>query len=348
MDAVAQLDRATAFHIAPQRGEPRRVLIVGTGERAVRLARALSRQGVMVVGAIDDAPQPQLALCSPAVPWLGGLDQLIDATVLGHVEELFVALPLRSGFDAWIRARAAARQLGIPVTLEFDLIDELDRTCFLPGISHVAAIHYSRHPSQVGVARLAKRAIDVAVSLTALTLLAPVFAATALAVGLTSPGPVIFRQNRVGLSRRHFRMLKFRTMDADAERKSADLPTLDPHGIMFKAEADPRVTRVGAWLRRTSLDELPQLINVLNGDMSLVGPRPMPTWVYDRVRAPEFHRRSSVLPGMTGLWQVKGRVQNVERLTSDDLDYVDRWSLRRDAAILLKTPLAVLRGTGAQ
>jgi lipopolysaccharide/colanic/teichoic acid biosynthesis glycosyltransferase len=107
------------------------------------------------------------------------------------------------------------------------------------------------------------------------------------------------------------------------------------------------VTRVGAWLRRTSLDELPQLINVLNGDMSLVGPRPMPTWVYDRVRAAEFHRRSSVLPGMTGLWQVNGREQNLERLTSHDLDYVDRWSLRRDAAILLKTPMAVLRGTGA-
>lgn len=346
-EAVVQIDQAVPRSAAPRRGAPRRILIVGTGHRAVRLAGMLAQRGAMVVGAIDDVPQRALAQCLPPVPWLGPLDRLADAMVQRHVDELFIAIPLRSGFDAWTRASVVARQLGIPATFEFDLIDEIQGT-HLATRTGVLAIHYNRHPSQIGVRRHVKRMIDVTVSIIALMLLAPIFVLTALAVGVTSPGPIFFRQDRVGLSRRAFRMLKFRTMRADSEDRSFELPTLDPHGVMFKAEADPRVTRVGAWLRRSSLDELPQLINVLTGDMSLVGPRPMPTWVYDRVRTPAFHRRSSMLPGVTGLWQVRGREQNIERMTAHDLDYVDQWSLFRDIAILLKTPLAVVRGTGAR
>jgi lipopolysaccharide/colanic/teichoic acid biosynthesis glycosyltransferase len=348
LDVAGRVDRAASASLGPGRRGPRRILIVGTGERAVRAAAHLTRNGAIVLGAIDDALQPALAGCSPPVPWLGGLDRLADETLRRHAEELFVALPLRSGFDAWLYARAVARDLGIPATLELDLTGERQRTRLLAGSERAPVVEYNRHPSQLGLRRITKRALDLSVAVSAIALLAPLLLAAAIGVKLTSPGPVIFRQGRVGLSRRRFQMLKFRTMDVGAEGQSADLPTLDPHGVMFKADVDPRVTRFGSWLRRTSVDELPQLFNVLRGDMSLVGPRPMPTWVYDRVPSREFHRRSAVLPGMTGLWQVNGRHQDLGRMTADDLSYVEGWSIRQDLSILRRTPLAVLKGTGAK
>jgi lipopolysaccharide/colanic/teichoic acid biosynthesis glycosyltransferase len=347
VNAISAVDPAVPVAAVPPRNAPPRVMIVGTGERAARLARVLSLSGKTIVGAIDNTPQPALARCVPAVPWLGGLDRLVQEAIDRHVEELFVAMPLRSGFDAWARAGAVARELGIPATFEFDLIDG-GRTRLAPGRSDTAAILYNQHPSRVGVKRIVKRLIDVVVSFTALVLLAPVFLLTALAIAATSRGPILFCQQRVGLSRRRFRMLKFRTMRPDAVERPPDLATLDPHGVMFKVACDPRVTPLGNWLRRSSLDELPQLVNVLKGEMSLVGPRPMPLWVYSAARMSEFHRRSSVLPGVTGLWQVNGRAQDLARMTRDDLEYVDRWSLLLDMTVLIRTPWAVLRGTGAR
>ena len=236
VNAVANVERAVPVAAVPPRNAPPRVMIVGTGERAARLARVLSLSGKTIVGAVDDTLQPALASCVPAVPWLGGLDRLVPEAIDRHVEELFVAMPLRSGFDAWVRAGAVARELGIPATFEFDLIDG-GRPQFAPGRSDAASILYNRHPSRVGVNRVVKRLIDVVVSLTALVLLAPVFVLTALAIAATSKGPILFSQHRVGLSRRRFRMLKFRTMRPDAVERPPDLPTLDPHGVMFKVRA---------------------------------------------------------------------------------------------------------------
>jgi exopolysaccharide biosynthesis polyprenyl glycosylphosphotransferase len=327
---------------------PRRVLIVGTGRRAMRLAAALRAEGVQIVGAIDDDPQPELATM-PGVSWLGGLDDLVTQVVDLHVDEIYVAQPLRSGYDAWIRSRDTARRLGIPATLEFDLVDDVERTRFRTGTTDAAALFYNLHPSRQGFPRFLKRLIDVVLATIALAVLSPLLCAAAVAVALTSPGPVFFLQDRVGAGRRSFRMLKLRTMVVNGgDRPRPELATIDPYGVMFKAEDDPRITRVGRWLRRTSIDELPQLINVIAGDMSLVGPRPMPLWVYERVRTPEFHRRSAVLPGMTGLWQVNGRVQDLSVMTRDDLAYVDGWSLRADIELLLRTPGVVLRGSGAR
>jgi lipopolysaccharide/colanic/teichoic acid biosynthesis glycosyltransferase len=201
-----------------------------------------------------------------------------------------------------------------------------------------------------------KRLLDVALSVLALLVLSPVLATIAVAVRLTSRGPSLFRQERLGLAARPFTCLKFRTMYADA----ADAPHREyvtrllteatpPRGGatgLFKIERDPRVTPFGRWLRRTSLDELPQLVNVLRGEMSLVGPRPALAWEAALYR-PEEHRRFEVLPGITGLWQVSGRSRlSMREALALDLEYVRRRSLALDLQILARTVPTVLRSEG--
>jgi exopolysaccharide biosynthesis polyprenyl glycosylphosphotransferase len=191
--------------------------------------------------------------------------------------------------------------------------------------------------------------MDVAGSLVLLALLSPVLLAAAAAVKVTSPGPVLFRQERLGINKRRFRMLKFRTMVEGAESLIAELEAMnEAEGPVFKLRNDPRVTKVGAFLRRTSIDELPQLFNVLRGEMSLVGPRPLPVRDYLGFEAEWHKRRFSVKPGITCLWQISGR-SNVgfDEWIRMDLDYIDRWSFGLDLQILLRTIPAVLRREGA-
>jgi lipopolysaccharide/colanic/teichoic acid biosynthesis glycosyltransferase len=193
-----------------------------------------------------------------------------------------------------------------------------------------------------------KRAIDVLLSILIVVLILPLFAVICAAIALTSPGPVFFVQTRVGRFGETFGMIKFRSMYQDAERRRAEIEELsDREGICLKIRKDPRVTPVGRILRRWSLDELPQLINVLSGDMSLVGPRP--ALVEEVVAYPEYaHRRHQVLPGITGLWQVSGRADiGFNEMILLDLDYVRRVSLLTDVLILMRTVLAVASGKGA-
>ncbi len=184
----------------------------------------------------------------------------------------------------------------------------------------------------------------------ALLLMSPLLAVIAVAIRLDSPGPVFFGQLRVGVGGKPFRMWKFRTMVPDADRLKPALAEMNESGDprLFKISRDPRVTRVGRWLRRTSLDELPQLFNVLRGEMSLVGPRP---FFPEDVESYESHHleRLTVLPGITGLWQVSGRsdIQDFEAVVSLDRDYIRRWSIGLDLRILAKTIPAVLRRDGA-
>ena len=205
-------------------------------------------------------------------------------------------------------------------------------------------------PVSVGLAF--KRLIDVAGSGVGLLLLAPVLLAVALAVRLSSPGPVLFRQFRLGRGGRPFYVLKFRTMVVDAERRLAELEAQNEAagGVLFKIRRDPRVTPIGRFLRRTSLDELPQLWNVLRGEMSLVGPRPLQLRDSHRLEAMDaqaFAVRLSVTPGVTGAWQVGGRSDGTEGMVRQDLDYVANWSLAEDFKILLLTIPVVLSGRGA-
>jgi exopolysaccharide biosynthesis polyprenyl glycosylphosphotransferase len=200
------------------------------------------------------------------------------------------------------------------------------------------------------VARVAKRAFDIVGATLGLVVLAPVLLALAALIRLSSKGPAFFIQDRVGLGGRVFRFYKFRTMVCDAEQRKADLAHLNEmSGPVFKIKRDPRITRLGAILRKTSLDELPQLWNVLKGDMSLVGPRPpLPAEVelYSVFQA----QRLGVTPGLTGLWQVSGRntIEDFETWVRLDLEYARRWTLWLDIKIVLKTVVVVLLARGAQ
>ena len=206
-------------------------------------------------------------------------------------------------------------------------------------------VHY---PGLDNTQRTLKRVLDVTVSVAGLVLLSPLFLAVALAVRLDSPGPVLFLQKRVGADEKVFVCYMFRSMQRDAEVRQADLePLNEAEGPAFKIKDDPRVTRVGRFLRRWSIDELPQLVNVLKGEMSLVGPRPLP--VRDFLRMEESHkRRLGAVPGMTGYWQTSGRSDlSFEEMVRLDLYYIENWSLSFDLKIILKTLDAVLRREGA-
>jgi exopolysaccharide biosynthesis polyprenyl glycosylphosphotransferase len=206
-------------------------------------------------------------------------------------------------------------------------------------------VHY---PALDNTQRTLKRVLDVTVSLGGLVLLAPLFLAVAIAVRLDSPGPVFFRQKRVGADEKVFVCYMFRSMQRDAEVRQADFEDLNEvEGPAFKIREDPRVTRVGRFLRRWSVDELPQLVNVLKGEMSLVGPRPLP--VRDFLGMEESHKgRLGAVPGMTGYWQTSGRSDlSFEEMVRLDLYYIENWSLSFDLKIILKTLGAVIRREGA-
>ena len=196
---------------------------------------------------------------------------------------------------------------------------------------------------------IAKRLIDVCGSAVLLVGMAPILAIVALLIKLGSPGPVVFSQDRVGLNRRRFRLYKFRTMTDGADELQHRLEDLnEADGPVFKIRNDPRITRVGKFLRRFSIDELPQLFNVLKGDMSLVGPRPLPVRDVERINARSHKRRFSMKPGVTCLWQVNGRSDvSFDDWVVMDLEYIDKWSLALDLRILLQTVPTVLKGSGA-
>lgn len=200
-----------------------------------------------------------------------------------------------------------------------------------------------------GLSYRIKRAIDFWGAAVGVVVLAPLFIAVAIAIKLTSPGPVFFQQERMGLNRRIFQVWKFRTMVVDAPDLQTQLETQnEANGVMFKIKADPRVTKVGSFLRRTSIDELPQLFNVLMGQMSLVGPRPLPLRDIQHFTA-WHHIRHQVLPGITGLWQISGRsdIDDFDDVARLDLYYIDNWSLNLDLEILVETLRIVLFGRGA-
>jgi exopolysaccharide biosynthesis polyprenyl glycosylphosphotransferase len=194
-----------------------------------------------------------------------------------------------------------------------------------------------------------KRLIDICVSAALLLGMAPIFAVVALLIQLDSSGPVFFTQTRVGFNKRRFKLFKFRTMTERADELQQELEHLnEAEGPVFKIRNDPRVTRIGKFLRRFSIDELPQLFNVLKGDMSLVGPRPLPVRDVERFNSQWHKRRFMMKPGVTCLWQVNGRSDvSFDNCVVMDLEYIDKWSLTLDMKILLWTVPAVLKGSGA-
>ncbi|MBI5836210.1 MAG: exopolysaccharide biosynthesis polyprenyl glycosylphosphotransferase [Candidatus Eisenbacteria bacterium] len=326
-----------------------RTLLVGTGPMAVRCARALRRErpARTIVGAVDSELQPELGSHEPGIPWMGALADAGAVVRRECVDEIFVALPMRSKYDDLRFAWALGRDLGVRVSTDLGMLDDArGQAAALPG--GAARIVWHLHPASRFPGRQLKRAVDLGLGSIAFLLLLPLMLAAGVAVALESRGPVLFRQARVGRGGRTFTLFKFRTMVANAEELRDSISSLnEAGGIVFKITADPRLTRVGRFLRRTSVDELPQLLNVFRGEMSLVGPRPLPTWIATEMEDHTRHRRLSVLPGMTGLWQVSGRRQDFETIARLDMEYVDRWSVGLDLNILAATIPAVLRAENA-
>lgn len=335
------------LHRRRERGKYlRRVIVVGHEPAVVAITRQLHRQrfhGLEVIGA-----------CLPT-----GGDGLLSMPVFGTFDDVSEAVR-RSGADTVIvlscpeldghRLRRMAWRLegdDVDMIVASALLDVAgDRTTLRP-IDGLPMLHVD-HPRLSGGSRIIKELVDRAAAAVLIAVLAPLFLAIGWMIRRGSPGPVLFRQVRVGRGGRTFRIYKFRTMYADAEERLADMGHLNENdGVLFKMRDDPRVTPIGRRLRRFSLDELPQLFNVVFGQMSLVGPRPpLPSEV--AMYHDDVLRRLVVKPGMTGLWQVSGRSDLPwEEAVRLDLRYVENWSLSLDLVILLRTLTAVVRSSGA-
>ncbi|MGV5037058.1 sugar transferase [Streptomyces sp. NRAIS4] len=327
-------------------------LLVGPSRGIVELVTVLRRAGgtqeLQVAGVCLSDPDNAVEIRKLGLPVLGGVGDMHDVIRAMGISTV-VALPA-PGFDAavlrrmsWTAAVQGADFLLAPVLADITASRLAVRSTNGVPLVRIQAPNLSR------VSRLPKELLDRALAATLLLILLLPMLMIALIVRMDSSGPALFRQRRVGRYGNHFTMLKFRTMRPDSEALRAELEHLNQNsdGLLFKVKQDPRVTRVGSVLRRCSLDELPQLINVISGHMSLVGPRPsLPEEVEGY--PPEVKRRLLVKPGLTGLWQVSGRSDLPwDEAVRLDLGYVDNWSMSLDVSILLRTGSAVVRGTGA-
>ncbi len=325
-------------------GYRRRALLVGSGRHIEEVAHALgsrARTQVELVGYISLTPRPQNGLRS-----LGRLDELSRVLREERVDEVIIAdpdFPQERAVDLVDRCH----QRGVTVHVAPSTMEILiDRAVFMPGES--VPLFTLRPPVFEGVEYAAKRSFDLVLSTAGMVLISPVLLAISLGIKVSSRGPVIYRSVRPGIGGKPFRCFKFRTMREHAEQIQDDLEPLNElSGALFKIRDDPRMTPVGRFLRRFSLDELPQLVNVIRGEMSLVGPRPLPMRDFERLE--DWHKkRYLVLPGITGLWQVSGRSElDFDDLVRLDFLYLERWSMLLDLSILLKTIPAVLTRRGA-
>ncbi len=315
------------------------VIVVGTGKLAQTAASHLrASSNVNFVGFVDDNPVGHIDV-------IGGLSELPELCRSHGVARVVICFsqthPERT---AEVLKNISGRVSISIIPRYFELITSRSRMEDLSGLPMLDIAPPSVGPST----RLLKRSFDIVSSGLVLVVASPLIAVTGLAIKLTSSGPVFFRQERTGLNERPFRMMKFRTMYTDAEARRHEYNDLnEADGPLFKVRNDPRVTRLGRFLRRTSLDEIPQLINVWRGDMSLVGPRPFVVSEASLIQG-WARKRFETRPGMTGLWQVSGRseLSHLELCRLDYL-YVASWSFLWDLHILWKTPAAILRGRGA-
>lgn len=329
----------------------RRLAIVGCGPRGAEFGKRVRQRpdlGYLLLGYIDDLPAPENPLHGGSEKILGTLDQLRGTLEQHEVEEVVITLPIASHYRTISNVIQVCEELAVDVLMPSDFFKTRLVNVTVDDSRAWPAMELRNCMPSVGAVFL-KRSLDLVVSLVALVVLSPILLVIALAIKLDSRGPVFFRQDRMGWKRRLFKMHKFRTMHVDAEQRIGELEEFNEvNGAAFKMTDDPRVTRIGRTLRRLSLDELPQFIDVLLGNMSLVGPRPLPLRDIERFDRSWQKRRFSVKPGLTCLWQVNGRHElDFEQWMELDLEYVDNWSLSMDFDILLKTLPAVVRGDGA-
>jgi len=351
-DVLARHVLRRFLHRLRERGRcMRRVVVVGYERAVANMCRRLRREryhGMDVVGACLPPHRPSREMIEDVqVSVVGTFDTVAEAVEIANAD--MVAVLACPEMDAETLRRLAWR---LEVT-DTDLLVApalLDiagpRTTIRP-VDGLPLLHVD-HPQFIGWRRALKRVFDVVVAISLLVMLSPILLTIAVAVRWGDRGPALFRQDRVGRNGQHFTMYKFRTMRPDAEERLAELLAMNEHdGVLFKIKNDPRITPLGRWLRRFSLDELPQLLNVVAGTMSLVGPRPpLPREV--ELYEEDVRRRFVVKPGITGLWQVSGRADLPwEESVRLDLRYVENWSLAFDLAIMWRTVRAVIRSPGA-
>lgn len=326
-----------------------KVLLVGSGpraEKALDVLRNYSDWGIEVIGALD--PDPSMTGKSFASIEVIGTPEDIDE-ILSHqvVDEVVVALPRSLLRDIEPIADACEEQA---VCLRYfaDLYDMRLANVELDILDNQPILNFEPVSQNLGKLMI-KRLIDLVITLAAMPIVLPFFLLVAVVIKLDSKGPVFFLQERVGLHKRRFKMIKFRSMHTDAEERLKEIEHLnEADGPIFKMASDPRVTRVGSFIRKTSIDELPQLLNVIAGQMSLIGPRPMSERDVELFDKGVQRRRFSVRPGLACLREVSGRsALSFERWLELDLEYIDSWSLTLDAKIFLKLFPAVFRGSGA-
>lgn len=327
------------------RRRERRVLIVGAGRVGQRVGEMIAHYawtGLELVGYLDDDPDKR----HEALPILGTVSMAHRIAKQEQVDDVVIALPQRA-YGHVNKLVLKLHELPINVRVVPDYFSLALYRAAVDDFSGIPMISL-RDPALNEVQRLTKRLFDLALGSLIFLVTLPIFSVVALLIKLDSEGPVIYRQQRLGENGRLFGMYKFRTMVVGADKMQHMVNRTNADGkIVFKRRDDPRITRVGRFLRRTSLDELPQLLNVLKGDMSLVGPRPELPWMVNQYELWQ-HKRFAVPQGMTGWWQVNGRSDKPMHLYTDhDIYYVQNYSIWMDIFILIKTPWVVIRGKGA-
>ncbi len=329
----------------------RYVVIAGTNRRAIEFARHLEANlglGYRITGFVDVewAGTPEFRKSGyPVVCAFNGFSAFLRSHV---VDEVIIILPIRSRYSEASRIVALSEEQGILTRCFSSPFNLKSRRSKTEDFADDALVTLTAGAPQGG-AVVVKRLLDITISLICIVIFAPIFLITALLIKLTSRGPAFFVQERLGLNKRLISVYKFRTMVQGAEREQAELERLnEASGPVFKIKNDPRITPIGKFLRKTSIDELPQLFNVLKGDMSLVGPRPLPVRDYQGFDQDWQRRRFSIRPGITCLWQINGRSSiPFEKWMELDMQYLDKWSLWLDLQILIRTIPAVLKGSGA-
>ena len=321
------------------------VLIIGAGRVGRRVGQMIQKyhwMGLNLVGYLDDDPRKQ----EGDLPVLGCLEEARQIIDQRKIEDVVIALPQKA-YGQINKLALTLHDMPVHVRVVPDYFSLALYRATVDDFGGLPMINL-RDPALNDVQRLVKRVFDLILGGILLLLVAPFLLLIALLVKLDSSGPIILRQQRVGENGRLFAMYKFRSMVNGAENLQAQVNRVNEKGqLIHKKANDPRVTHIGRFLRRTSLDELPQLLNVLKGDMSLVGPRPELPWLLDQYQ-PWQHKRLAVPQGMTGWWQINSRAEKLMHLyTEDDIYYIQNYSLWLDIYILLKTPWVVVRGKGA-
>jgi exopolysaccharide biosynthesis polyprenyl glycosylphosphotransferase len=327
------------------------MLIVGTNERALNFSLKLKyfpSLNYNIIGFVDDYWTGLDEFDKNRFKLLGGIDDLKEILKKQVIDEVIICLPIKTFYDKIQILINLCEEQGVSVRFVANFFDlKIAQSC-IDNLDNIPILTLTSIPIDQ-TQLLIKRLIDIILSTIILIIITPLFPIIAIIIKLNDNGPVFFIQERVGLNKRLFKLIKFRTMVVNAENVINEIEKLNEvSGPVFKIKNDPRLTRIGKFLRRTSLDELPQFFNVVKGEMSLVGPRPLPVRDYQCFDQNWHRRRFSVRPGITCLWQVKGRSDiPFEKWMELDMEYIDNWSIWLDLEILARTIPAVIRGSGA-